>query len=144
MYIDSWITLLCTWTIVSQLYFNYIYIYIYIHTHIHVCVYIYTYLKDAEQWLSFFFFWRFIYKNTDYTAARTKDSGTKIFATISHNPFKYKKSWIINWVRWFFGVKLVHHLGQLDFWIKLLFHNATACLWIYCSVMWWAGWTWSL
>ena len=92
-----------------------------------------------------------VYNNTvtsfTWKAARTKDSGTKKFATASNipSPFSIKEGWVINWVRWLSWATLVHDLlGQLYFWIKLLFLTATACLWIYCSIVGWAGWAWSL
>ena len=48
MYLHNWIILLCTWTIVSQLYFNHIYTYIYIY------IYIYIYLKQRKKHLKSF------------------------------------------------------------------------------------------
>ena len=73
------------------------------------------------------------------TGARTKDSGTKKFATTSHprpTPFSINKEvWVLTWGRWFFGT-LVHYLfSLLAFWIKSLFLAPKLRLSIYRPVV---------
>ena len=63
-----------------------------------------------------------------WTAARTNDSGTKKFVTVSY---------IFSWVRRLFEI-LVHHLSLLTFQIKLLFFAPIPYLSTYLPVMQWA------
>ena len=61
-------------------------------------------LQDREERLSCWRVYRNILTWPTWTAARTKDSCTKKFATISHTPapFSRKEAWILSWGRWFF------------------------------------------